>query len=298
MSDSRRVLVTMFAAFAVFATFVAFGALFMACVPSTSTRVCNGHAELCDKPFDRVAFAGSHNAMSNIRDDFAAPNQREGLAAQLDLGVRAFLIDTHVDENGDAAFCHTSCVIGEIPIADGLATFKAFLDAHPTEIVQLMVEDYITTEQWESAIERAGLVDDVIVHDPGTPWPTLGELVDGGERLFITMEHSSPPPAWNHAMYLEYVDTPFSFHTLADLAADASCDKLRGSDDNALFLVNHWVEDPLPDEALSKTVNAHDVLLERVRRCEAKRAHVANVVAVDYVSSGDVFEVVDELNGF
>jgi hypothetical protein len=275
------------------------GVALPACAPSTTiVDVCNGHAELCSRTLDQVAFAGSHNAMSSIDDDFAAPNQRENMAAQLELGVRAFLIDTHPDDKGGAGFCHESCIIGEIPIVDGLTTFKQFLDANRGEVIQLLVEDYVPADQFAAAMTKSGLLEYVIQHDPGTAWPTLGELIQKNTRVYIATEHSSPPPAWYHAMYLEFVDTPFSFHTVDDITADASCDKLRGSDDNDLFLINHWVEDPLPDEALSKTVNAHDLLLTRVQRCAVARAHFPNVVAVDFVSSGDLFRVVDELNGF
>jgi hypothetical protein len=56
---------------------------------------CNGHAELCDRRVDQVAFLTTHNAMAAADEPgwlFAA--QDVGIARQLDDGVRALMIDT------------------------------------------------------------------------------------------------------------------------------------------------------------------------------------------------------------
>ncbi|HKW15731.1 MAG TPA: hypothetical protein VJS69_14695 [Candidatus Krumholzibacteria bacterium] len=57
---------------------------------------CNGHPELCDRHFNEVAFAASHNSMSgaDIRD-WMFPNQNAAIPQQLEDGVRGFLIDVH-----------------------------------------------------------------------------------------------------------------------------------------------------------------------------------------------------------
>jgi hypothetical protein len=57
---------------------------------------CNGHAELCDRPLDRVVFAATHNSMSAAREPgwyFASHDG--GIPAQLRAGVRGLLIDGH-----------------------------------------------------------------------------------------------------------------------------------------------------------------------------------------------------------
>ena len=55
---------------------------------------CNGHAALCSRPLDEVAFAATHNSMSAASEEgwlFAA--HRDGIAEQLDGGIRGLLID-------------------------------------------------------------------------------------------------------------------------------------------------------------------------------------------------------------
>jgi hypothetical protein len=56
---------------------------------------CNGHAALCDRRVDQVAFLATHNAMAAADEPgwlFAA--QDVGISQQLDDGVRALMIDT------------------------------------------------------------------------------------------------------------------------------------------------------------------------------------------------------------
>ena len=59
-------------------------------------RRCNGHAELCDRTIDRVAFAASHNSMSASDDPgWLFAENVHGIPAQLEYGVRALLVKTH-----------------------------------------------------------------------------------------------------------------------------------------------------------------------------------------------------------
>ena len=57
-------------------------------------EVCNGHAELCDRTFDDVAYLGSHNAMSVAGEPgWFLGEQADSIPVQLDQGVRALLVD-------------------------------------------------------------------------------------------------------------------------------------------------------------------------------------------------------------
>jgi hypothetical protein len=57
---------------------------------------CNGAAELCGRRLDQVVFPGTHNAMSAAdRPDWLFAQHERGIAAQLEDGARALLIDVH-----------------------------------------------------------------------------------------------------------------------------------------------------------------------------------------------------------
>ena len=65
-------------------------------VAVAAVMACNGHPELCDRRLNEVAFATSHNSMSGADIvDWMFPNQNKAIPAQLEDGVRGFLIDVH-----------------------------------------------------------------------------------------------------------------------------------------------------------------------------------------------------------
>jgi hypothetical protein len=80
---------------------------------------CNGHDELCARAYDAVTFAGTHNAGSNIADDFAAPDQTYGLTRQLDDGIRVLHLEFQAYDD-DVYLCHSLCEIGSRLLVDGL----------------------------------------------------------------------------------------------------------------------------------------------------------------------------------
>jgi hypothetical protein len=62
-----------------------------------SGGACNGAVELCDRPLNRVVFAGAHNAMGSARNpEWLFPNQDLDIPELLNRGIRAFLLDPNV----------------------------------------------------------------------------------------------------------------------------------------------------------------------------------------------------------
>ena len=62
--------------------------------------------------------------------------------------------------------------------------------------------------------------------------------------------------------------------------------------------MNHWIStDPIPLPSNAAKVNAYDPLLRRARECQRMRKHLPNLIAVNFYRRGDLFGVVDTLNG-
>ena len=55
--------------------------------------------------------------------------------------------------------------------------------------------------------------------------------------------------------------------------------------------------DPAPKPSDAAKVNAYAPLLARARECDRLRHHLPNLLAVNFYKRGDVFGVVDTLNG-
>jgi len=274
-----------------------------------SVEPCNGHAALCFRRVDRVAFAGTHNAMASQEAGFIAPNHKYGLKRQLDDGVRAMLLDTHAFFDPTKAdvktwLCHGNCLLGRTPLRDGLKVLDDFLAAHPREVLVLIFQDGIKPAELATAMTESGLADRIYKGVPAKGWPTLGELIAKDERVIVTAEHSGPPPAWHHRFWDLGWDTPYSFKSMAALQAaggkNDSCRRNRGTTAGSLFLLNHWLSTSLglPDTKPAATTNSKAVLGKRAQRCRDHWQHVPNVVAGDYHHAGDLIAVVDALNGF
>lgn len=256
---------------------------------------CNGHEELCDRRFDEVAFPATHNSMSNGDEGWSIPNQTHAIGRQLDDGIRAFLIDTHPFEE-DLYLCHQICKFGKTRLVDGLKIFRSFLEAHPSEVVTLIIEDHIPASDTERAFQESGLVPFTYTHPADAPWPTLREMITSGARLVVSAENEGPPPAWYHHVWDIASDTPYTYEDLAAIQTHG-CDENRGKKENPLFLINHWISNPLASSANAKLANPYDVLSPHVKACREKHGKIPNFVAVDFYDIGDLFRVVDELNG-
>jgi hypothetical protein len=254
-------------------------------------RLCNGHAALCDRAFDEVVLPSTHNSMSNADEGWIVPNQQFGLTRQLQDGVRGLMLDTH-DYLGDSYLCHSNCLLGSLLLVDGLGRIVDFLEANPDEVLAIIFQDGISAEDTEAAFVESGLIGFVYEHDGGA-WPTLAQMIDAGTRLVIGAESSGPPPGWYHHAWDLWFDTPYSFGSI-----DAfSCELNRGSTDNPLFLINHWISNPFSVESSAVEANAYDVLLARGEGCALEQGQLPNLLAVDHYAVGDLFAVVDTLNG-
>jgi hypothetical protein len=62
-------------------------------------------------------------------------------------------------------------------------------------------------------------------------------------------------------------------------------------------LVNHWLNDFRSRVSDAAAVNAYDVVWPREAECQRTRKMLPNFVAVNFYDRGDLFAVVDRLNG-
>jgi hypothetical protein len=117
-------------------------------------------------------------------------------------------------------------------------------------------------------------------------------MIDLGRRLVVTAESEAPPPPWYHHAWDFYFDTPYQFLSVAEF----SCEVNRGQSENDLFLVNHWLG-LVSSLSNAQTANAWDVLIQRAEDCRDVYQRIPNLLAVDFYEQGELFQVVDSLNG-
>jgi hypothetical protein len=198
--------------------------------------------------------------------------------------------------------CHTFCELGATALEPVLRDLHAFLVSHPDDVVVVINQDYVTPADFVKAVDDAGL-GELAYRGPVDRWPTLREMIDSDQRIVFLAENHAGAAPWYHLAYERItMETPFGFSRPEQLIAPAdlaaSCRQNRGPAEAPIFLVNHWITtDPVPLPSNAAKVNAYDPLLARMRECRRVRRHFPNLVAVDFYREGDLFRVVDTLNG-
>jgi hypothetical protein len=312
---------TRFASLLVLAA-VAVAALALSSTASAAGQRCNGMKRLCDRSLDQVVLPATHNAMSAEQAGFLFPNQVLPIPEQLEGGIRAMLLDTHygrlqpdgtvkTDDDGTVTtgvrgtyLCHELCEIGASKLAPTLRQIRKWLRANPDEVILIENEDYISSADFVSAMDRSGLLD-LVYKGTRSPWPTLGKMIRKNHRVVMLSDNESKgDPAWYRPTYQGLLqETPYTFNPPSELTDPAkwpeTCRPNRGDTTGSLFLMNHWspsTPPATPDLEASAAVNASDVILGRAKTCAEVRGRVPNIVAVDQFTAGGMLRAVKKLN--
>ncbi|KAJ2816633.1 hypothetical protein IWW50_006430 [Coemansia erecta] len=270
------------------------------------TSVCNGYSELCDKGFDKVAYATTHNSYAT--GDNIAANQNKDIRQQLDSGIRGFMLDLFKldsDPMADPYLCHSSCVLLNAgKLVDTLKYFKTFLDKNKNEVVTIFIENGQPFSATETAqpFKDAGL--DTYAFAPASSnstWPSLSQMIDTGKRLVIFTDRNADTSAvpWilNERSYV--VQTPYT------VASGAMFGCSPNTQVQPLWVMNHFVytnysvfnmnfERPSPDSAAS--VNDRASIVGQANQC-GSAGYFPNFVTVDYYDVGKLFQAVADING-
>lgn len=268
--------------------------------PPTS---CNGHAELCDRAYDKVAFPGTHDAYSNLAEKFIAADQSFPLAKQLEDGVRVLHLEaiTNLPNHDDAFLCHGLCGLGNKLLVDDLTDVNTFVQAHPNEVVTLLLESSdLPTATIAAAFTKSGLVPSLHAHDLGAPWPTLGKLIQHRDHVVVFYVNVTKTDEAKYPWLLDRWsftwETPWNNVKVDDFGR---CNADRGTMGNDIYVVDTYMEDISVETAEhAGLVNANPFLLERLLYCQKATMTFPNFVMVNYYEVGDVFHDVDVLNGF
>ena len=193
----------------------------------------------------------------------------------------------------DVYLCHVFCELGAVKMVDEMRVVRRFLDAHPREVVVMVIEDYVPPDRLLTVLRDAGLESMLLPVAPGSPLPTLQQTIDAGTRVQVSLEHGDGGALLPNAFAGLVQETAFTFRRPRGLEGASSCATNRGTPDAPIFQFNHWVTPAEPVTA--RRVNS-SVLVERIHRCRLVRKREPTLVAVDFAEQGDLLGVVRQLN--
>jgi hypothetical protein len=199
--------------------------------------------------------------------------------------------------------CHTFCELGATTLGSVLDDIHDFLVANPGDVLVVINQDYVSPDDFVKAVNDAKLASLAYAGPITDTQPTLRRMIDADKRVvFLAENHAGAAPWYRPAYQSITEETPYTFKKVAQLTdparLPASCEPNRGPARAPLFLVNHWIStDPVPLLSDAAKVNAYKPLLARMRECRRIRHHLPNLVAVNFYGTGDVFRVVNALNG-
>ena len=216
---------------------------------------------------------------------------KEGMDAAL--RIRDRLVGEKKGER-DVYLCHGFCELGATRLVPVLREVREFLVRNPGEVLIFDLQDEsVTPQDVERCFRESGLIDFVYRGSARPPWPTMRELVDTDQRVLVMAENHWQGVDWDHSTFEVMQETPYEFHDPSQFSNRPN----RGGASGSLMLLNHWIETtPMPKPSNAQIVNAHDVLMARIRAFGRERGRFPNVVAVDFYGVGDLIPVVRELN--
>lgn len=192
-------------------------------------------------------------------------------------------------------FCHTVCEIGASQVLAVMKRLDSWMVAHPRDVVVLFIQDVVTPQDTAEVLRSAGLDKLAFTHRDGEAWPTLRQMIEADKRLVVLMENhgGGTQIPWLHQGFDLVQDTEYTF----DSVQDFTCTLKRGTADAPLFAVNHWLASFAKLVSNAELVNRYDVLKARIDDCRQVRGRMPWMIAVNWYDRGDLFGVVNELNG-
>lgn len=173
------------------------------------------------------------------------------------------------------------------PAINVLREIRTFLEANPTEIVTIFIEDYVTsTNGLTNVFNASGLSTYFFplsrMPKDGSNWPTIDDMVNQNQRLIVFTSKASKEASegiayqWNYVVESQYGDAGME----AGSCVNRSESSALNTKSKSLVLVNYFPDTPV---ARRTCANNSEPLLAMINTChQASGNRWPNFIAVDF----------------
>ena len=259
---------------------------------------CNGYEDLCLKRYNEVAYLTTHNAYNSKEEGFKLPNQEWNISTQLQHGVRALMFDVY-EESDELVVYHGYKMLGTRPFIEVLNEIREFMDENPKEVVTIILECYVNSNQIAADLETSGLTKYLYTKSSNEDWKTLGEMISDNTRLVVLSDKSDAQVGQERYHYIwdVAVETHFTNHKLKHFSNQFNRGKENaGAKD--LVVLNHFLTKTITGVgSIRKSKKANSILVNRITNFQIETGRFPNFITVDFVDIGNAKDAVDILNG-